>query len=100
MARTRPGSSIYGSVSSGSIWMLVALKLPLVALILIVWWTSRSEPDESSSSDDDGGIRRHPRPHPHRPFPHRPRRGPHGDPAPAPPSRVRVVRARARSLGH
>ena len=66
---------------------------------LIIWWASRQDSDEPPSSDDDGGIRRHPRPHSPRPFPRRPRRGPHGDPAPAPPSRVRSVRARARTLG-
>ena len=79
---------------------MLALKLPLAALIYIVWWAIKQEPDESSS-DDDGGIkRRHHRPHPPRPFPRRPRRGPHGDPAPHPPARVRTVRARARSYGH
>ena len=48
--------------------------------------------------DDDGGIKRQ-RPHPRKPFPRRPRRGPHGDPAPQPPARVRTVApARARSV--
>lgn len=84
---------------SSSIWLILAFKLPLVVLIgLIIWWASRGEPENPSSSDDDGGIRRHPRPHPRRPFPQPPRRGPHGEPAPAPPARVRTVRARARSL--
>jgi hypothetical protein len=82
----------------GFLWLMLALKLPLAALIYIVWWAIKQEPDESSS-DDDGGIKRH-RPHPRQPFPRRPRRGPHGDPAPAPPARVRTVRARARSVGH
>jgi hypothetical protein len=77
---------------------MLALKLPLAALIYIVWWAIKQEPDESSS-DDDGGTKRH-RPHPRQPFPRRPRRGPHGDPAPQPPARVRTVRARARSVGH
>ncbi len=79
---------------------MLALKLPIAALIYLVWWAIKQEPDEPSS-DDDGGIkRRHPRPHPREPFPRRPRRGPHGDPAPQPPARVRTVRARARTLGH
>jgi hypothetical protein len=80
---------------------MLALKIPLVALIFLVWWAVKQEP-ESSSSDDDGGIKRqreHPR-HPHKPFPRPPRRGPHADPRPQPPARVRTVRARARSLGH
>ena len=84
----------------GFLWLMLALKLPIAALIYLVWWAIKQEPeDESSSSDDDGGIKRH-RPHPRQPFPRRPRRGPHGDPAPHPPARVRTVRARARTLGH
>jgi hypothetical protein len=89
----------------GFLWLMLALKLPLAALIYLVWWAIKQEPEDSSSSDDDGGVkpqqphRRHPR----QPFPRhprRPRRGPHGDPAPVPPSRVRTVKARARTLGH
>jgi hypothetical protein len=78
---------------------MLALKVPIAALIYIVWWAIKQEPDESSS-DEDGGVKRHNRPHPPRPFPRRPRRGPHGDPAPSPPARVRTTRARARTLGH
>jgi hypothetical protein len=77
---------------------MLALKIPLAALIYIVWWAVKQEP-ETQSRDDDGGIKR-PRPHPPKPLPRRPRRGPHGDPAPRPPARVRTVRARARTLGH
>jgi hypothetical protein len=77
---------------------MLALKIPIVALIYLVWWAVKQEP-EQSSSDDDGGVKRA-RPHPPKPFPRRPRRGPHGDPAPLPPSRIRTVRARARSLDH
>jgi hypothetical protein len=78
---------------------MVALKLPIAALIYLVWWAIRQTPDEPAPSDDDGGIKRH-RPHPPQPFPRRPRRGPHGDPAAPPPARVRTVRARARTYGH
>jgi hypothetical protein len=79
---------------------MLALKIPLIGLICIVWWAIKQEPDESpSSTDDDGGVKRQ-RPHPPKPFPRRPRRGPHGDPAPLPPARVRTVRARARTVGH
>jgi hypothetical protein len=78
---------------------MLALKIPLVGLICIVWWAIKQEPEDASSQDEDGGIKRE-RVHPRKPFPHRPRRGPHGDPAPAPPARVRTVRARARSYGH
>jgi hypothetical protein len=78
---------------------MLALKIPLCALIYIVWWAIRQEPEQKPSADDDGGSKRH-RPHPPKPFPRHPRRGPHGDPMPAPPARVRTVRAKARSIGH
>ncbi len=86
----------------GFLWLMLALKIPLAALIYIVWWAIKQEPEQPGSSDDgDGGVKRHPhRRHPRKPFPRHPRRGPHGDPAPASPARVRTVRARARTLGH
>ena len=84
----------------GFVWLMLALKIPLAGLIYIVWWAIKQEPEDASGSDDDGGVRRRERPHPPEPFPRRPRRGPHGDPAPHPPARVRTTRARARSLGH
>jgi hypothetical protein len=90
-------------VTWGFLWLMLALKIPLAALICLVWWAIKQEPDESSPSDDDGGVKRPRRAHPRRPFPRHPRpprRGPHGDPAPLPPARVRTVRARARTLGH
>jgi len=87
-------------VSWGFVWLMLALKIPLVGLLCIVWWAIKQEPEDSSSSqDDEGGIKRQ-RIHPRKPFPRRPRRGPHGDPAPPPPPRVRIVRARARTLDH
>ena len=86
------------TVTLGFLWLMLALKLPIAALIYIVWWAIKQAPEEPSSGDD-GGIKRH-RPHPPPAFPRRPRRGPHGDPAPSPPSRVRTTRAKARSLGH
>jgi hypothetical protein len=89
-------------VSWGFIWIMFVLKVPLVALILIVWWAIRQDPDkQSSGGDDDGGARLTlARAHPRRPFPRPPRRGPHGDPAPAAPTRVRTMRARSRSPRH
>jgi hypothetical protein len=86
-------------VTWGFLWLMLALKIPLVGLLSIVWWAIKQEPEDSSSREDDGGIKRQ-RVHPRRPFPRRPRRGPHGDPPPPPPARVRTVRARARTLGH
>jgi hypothetical protein len=76
---------------------MLALKIPLIALIVIVWWAIRQKPEEPPASDDDGGIKRE-HPHQPRPFPRHPRRGPHGGLPPAPPARVRTVRARARTV--
>jgi hypothetical protein len=88
-------------VTWGFLWIMVALKIPLAALIFIVWWAIRQEPEDSTSQDDDGGVQRpRHRMHPNPPFPRHPRRGPHGDPAPMPPARVRTVQARARTYGH
>ncbi len=84
----------------GFLWLMLALKLPIAALCYLVWWAIKQEPEEAKG-EDDGGIKRgRPHPHPHKPFPRRPRRGPHGDPAPLPPARVRSVRAKARTYGH
>jgi hypothetical protein len=80
---------------------MLALKIPLIALIYLVWWAIKQEPtEETNSQDDDGGLKRRHHAHPRKPFPRHPRRGPHGDPAPQPPARVRSVRAKARSVGH
>lgn len=83
----------------GFVWLMLALKIPLIGLLCIVWWAIKQKPEDSPSRDDDGGIKRQ-RVHPRRPLPRHPRRGPHGDPAPPPPPRVRTVRARARTLGN
>jgi hypothetical protein len=86
------------TVTWGFLWLMFALKIPIVALLWIVWWAVRSEPDtENQPGGDDGGSKYKP-PHPRRPFPRKPRRGPHGDPAlPAPP-RTRSVVARAKRV--
>jgi len=86
-------------VTWGFLWLMLALKLPLAALIYLVWWAIKAEPEPPETSDEDGGTKHRPL-HPREPFPRRPRRGPHGDPAPHAPARVRTVRARARTLGH
>ena len=79
----------------GFIWLMVILKIPVFGLLYIVWWSVRQSVDEEPVSGDDGGLKRpplHPRPR----LPRPPRRGPHGVPEPASPSRVRTVVARAR----
>ena len=73
------------------LYLFVFLKLPIVAACLIIWWAIRQTPDYDES--DGGGPYR--RPHPVPKLPHAPRRGPHREPAPAAPARVRSVRARA-----
>jgi hypothetical protein len=79
----------------GVIWIMLILKIPLIALLWLVWWSvrARPEPGASADDDDDGGIRR-PEPLPPRPRGPR-RRGPHGDPPPPSPPRTRVL-ARSR----
>jgi hypothetical protein len=83
------------------IWLMVLLKIPIVALFLIVRWAIRQTPE--SARGGDGGTGPLPRPlrphHPRAPRPRLPRRGPHGDPAPSPPARVRAV-VLARGLSH
>ncbi len=82
------------------IWLILILKIPIVALFLIVRWAVRQTPETETGLD--GGIG--PRPHPTRPYhprpelPRLPRRGPHGSPAPAP-ARMRIVSTGAVSAG-
>jgi hypothetical protein len=77
------------------LYLMVFLKLPILALLGIVWWAARQTPEPATSSDDGGTVVRA-GPHPRRPFTPRPRRGPHSALAPPPPPRVRSVVARAR----
>ena len=80
------------------IWLMVLLKIPIVALFLIVRWAVRQTPEQEPGQD--GGIGPRPGPlHPHHPrsrLPRRPRRGPHGDPSPSAPARMRTVASRKR----
>lgn len=82
----------------GFIWLMFALKIPLISLAWIVWWAVHAVPEteDQPTGGDDGGSKR-PLHHPRDPFPRRPRRGPHGDPALPAPRRTRsVVTARGR----
>jgi hypothetical protein len=78
------------------IWLMVILKIPILALFLIVRWAVRQTPEAEPGPDGGIGPRTLPL-HPHRGGgngsrpPRAPRRGPHGDPAPAAPRRVRVL---------
>ncbi len=74
------------------VWMLVVLKIPIIAALLLIWYAVR-EPDQSSDEDDGGSrVPREPTPRPDRP--RRPRRGPHGDPPAPAPKRVREAKGR------
>jgi hypothetical protein len=82
------------------LWLMVALKVPIGALFYIVWWASRA-PEEV---DDGAGDWKAPRVTPDHPRPRKPRPprrgGPHADPAPQPPRRVRALRGRTLRKAH
>lgn len=71
-------------------WLAVILKIPIVALLTIVWWAIRAVPEPAADHGDGEGGSRHDH-HPRIRPPHPPRRGPHGNPPPIPPDRVRVA---------
>ena len=75
------------------IWLVVFLKIPIVALFLLVRWAVGQTPE--NAPEEDGGIGPRPGPlHPHHPRsrpPRSPRRGPHGEPSTPAPARVRTV---------
>jgi hypothetical protein len=78
------------------IWLMFLLKIPIVALFAIVRWAVGQTPE--ITPEEDGGIGPRPGPrHPHHPrarLPRSPRRGPHGEPAPSSPARVRTLASR------
>jgi hypothetical protein len=82
------------------LWLMVALKVPIAALAYIVWWATRA-PEEADDGVTDWKA---PRPEPDHPRPRKPRpprRGPHAEPAPRTPVRVRALRGRTiRKAGH
>ena len=70
------------------IWLMVALKVPLAALLYIVWWASRPPEAAEPRQRDWRPLRPPYHPRPKRPRP--PRRGPHAEPLPLPPKRMRI----------
>ena len=79
------------------VYLMLILKIPIAALLWIVWWAIHSTPEtEPENAGEGGGGSKAPHRHPRKPLPHTPRRGPHGDPLPLPPPRVRTVVARAK----
>jgi hypothetical protein len=85
--------SIRTTVTWAFLWLMVGLKIPIVALGIIVWRAIHAEPappEEATVDGEGGGGTKHPRPRRPRP----PRRGPHAEPLPQPPARVRAVAKR------
>jgi hypothetical protein len=84
------------------IWLMFMLKIPIVALFLIVRWAVRQTPDTELGQDGGIGPRLLPLgPHHRRSrLPRLPRRGPHGQPSPAPPARIRTATAHQRLRLH
>jgi hypothetical protein len=82
------------------LYLMVFLKLPILALLGIVWWAIRQTPEPAGSDGGDGGVKDRPH-HPRTPPRRGPRRrDPHGAPIPPSPPRVRTTAARARLLEH
>jgi hypothetical protein len=82
-------------------WIAVVMKIPIVMLLWIVWWAIKDPPAAWAEGRDGGGSDRDPRPHPRWRPPRPPRRGPHAQPAPPSPARVRIARGRPRiPAGH
>ena len=78
----------------GFVWLMLVLKIPIAMLLYIVWWAiKQSDVEEQAPESGDGGTRK-PR-HPRGPLPHAPRRGPHAEPQPPAPARIRSVVAKA-----
>jgi hypothetical protein len=81
-------------------YMFVILKIPVGAALYLVWWAAKQDTtNDDQQVDSGGGGPRHPR-HPRKPLPRPPRRGPHGDPIPRPPSRMRIRAGRPIRAGH
>src|SRR3954453_8153713 len=100
VANPCPRGSIGPTVTWAFIWLMVGLKIPIIALGWIVWRAIHAEPvppEDVTVDNDGGGGTSHPtprRPRPPRPGPRGPpppRRGPRGEPLPQPPARVRAV---------
>ena len=54
-------------------YMIVILKIPMIAALWLVWWAIKQEPDPEESTGEDRGPRRK-----LPPLPRWPRRGPAG----------------------
>ena len=76
------------------VWMLVILKIPIIAALLLIWYAVK-EPNQAPDEEDGGSrVPREPDPSPKRPRPRPPRRGPHATPPAPSPQRIRAVKGR------
>jgi hypothetical protein len=73
-------------------WLAVVLKIPVVFALWLVWYAIRAEPAPEPDASEGGGSDRHSPSRPRHPRP--PRRGPHAEPAPRSPARVRASAGR------
>ena len=84
-----PDPGTIAPMTWGFIWMVVVLKIPIVALLWLVWWAIRAEPEPVADEQGEGGGGKGHSPSPRKPRP--PRRGEHAVPVPQAPPRVRAV---------
>lgn len=74
------------------LWLMVGLKIPLGMLLWLVWYAAQPPEPEVADDEGGGGSDRADSGGPRTPL--SPRRGPHGDPVPPAPQRVRVAKGR------
>jgi hypothetical protein len=78
----------------GFVRLMVVLQIPIAMVLYIVWWAiKQSDMEEEVPETGDGGTRKPV--HPRGPLPHAPRRGPHAEPQPPAPARIRSVVAKS-----
>jgi hypothetical protein len=70
-------------------FLVVVLKIPVIALLWLVWWSIRQEPSPDEGTAANGGGIGSPNPDQPLMHPRLPRRGPHGGISPNPPPRMR-----------
>lgn len=76
------------------VYLMLVLKIPIVALLWLVWWAVHQTPDEEAGGDGGEGRDVPPR-IPRGPASRVSRRGPHREPRPPAPPRTRPAGALA-----
>ena len=90
--RTSVARVAFATMEWTLLYLFIGLKIPIADALRIVWWAVR-QPRADRAETATAARRVRPHAPPAAPPP---RRGPHGDPAPLPPPRVRTLTARAR----